>query len=146
MLDPPDRDRSRELDTTEHFAEVNWFGSVESLHLAELSELNALEEVYDSCMPAEIQIFEIGPWRFVGWPGEIFVEYAMQVKEQSDNTFVITLANGELQGYIVTKDAAEQGGYESSNAIFDSTSGDVLVSETLRLLKKNHGDEPVSGN
>lgn len=127
-------------------AEVNWFGSLESMHLAELSQANALDEVYKTCLPAEIQVFRIGFFYFIGWPGEIFVEYALALKEKYKNSFVITLANGELQGYIVTREAVEQGGYESSNAIFDYTSGGILVSETLQILKKNYRDEPVSRN
>ena len=53
-------------------------------------------------MPAEVQVISVGPWNFVGWPGEVFVEYDLMVKEQAENTFVIGLANGELQGYVVT--------------------------------------------
>jgi neutral ceramidase len=115
-------------------AEVNWFGAVELEHLCELSQSNALEMVYENCLPAEIQVIRIGNWHFVAWPGEIFIEYALQVKQQYRNVYLITLANGELQGYIVTREAAEQGGYEASNAIFDYRSGDVLVSTTLRAL------------
>lgn len=115
-------------------AEVNWFGAVELAHLGELSRTNQLQPVYNACLPAEIQVIRIGAWYFVAWPGEIFIEYAMQLKQQHPNVFVITMANGELQGYIVTKEAAEQGGYEASNAIFDYSSGDVLVNTTLRML------------
>ena len=99
-----------------------------------MSESNALESVYNGCEPAEIQLIRIGNWSFVAWPGEIFIEYALQLKEQYRNAFVITMANGELQGYIVTKEAAAQGGYEASNAIFDYSSGDLLVTTTLRAL------------
>lgn len=116
-------------------AEVNWFGAVELAHLCELSGNNKLEEVYNSCLPAEIQLIKIGDWHFVGWPGEIFLEYALQLKQQHKNVFVITMANGELQGYIVTPEAAAQGGYEASNAIFDYTSGERMVTSTLRLLE-----------
>ena len=115
-------------------AEVNWFGAIESLHLVKLSQTGALDSVYQNCLPAEIQLIKIGSWTFVGWPGEIFIEYGIEVKKKKQNTFIITLANGELQGYIVTKEAAEQGGYEASNGIFDYKSGDILVSETLHLL------------
>lgn len=115
-------------------AEVNWFGAVELAHLCELSAQGSLDTVYQNCLPAEVQVIHIGPWCFVGWPGEIFIEYALQIKQQYRNVFMITLANGELQGYIVTKQAAEQGGYEASNAIFDYTSGDALVATTLRAL------------
>ena len=52
-----------------------------------------------------------------------------------DGTFVMSCANGELQGYIVTKDAAEVGGYEASNSLFDYTSGSMLVEATLELTR-----------
>jgi hypothetical protein len=66
----------------------------------------------------------------------MFVEFALAVKAQALNTFVISYANGELQGYLVTKEAAEQGGYESQNAIFKSPeSGELLVQKTLELLR-----------
>ena len=86
-------------------------------------------------MPAEIQLIRIGPWSFVAWPGEIFVEFALQVKSRHPNTFIISLANGELQGYLVTKEAVAEAGYEASNALFASpASGEQFVLETLELL------------
>jgi hypothetical protein len=127
-------------------AEVNWFGAVESLHLSELAQTGSLQKVYETCLPAEIQVFEIGPWKFIGWPGEVFIEYALAIRKTFLNAYIITLANGELQGYIVTKEAFELGGYEASNAIFDYKSGEVLVSETIHLLKTIQQDETVSGN
>jgi hypothetical protein len=87
-------------------------------------------------MPAEIQLVRIGPWNFIAWPGEMFVEFAQEVKRRSPDTFLISYANGELQGYLVTREAAEEGGYESSNAIFKSPDGgELLVQTTLRLLR-----------
>ena len=85
-------------------------------------------------MPAEIQVIQVGPWRFVGWPGEIFVEYALCMEEKVEHTFVISLANGELQGYIVTPEALAEDGYEASNSLFAPQSGSILVTETLALL------------
>jgi hypothetical protein len=87
-------------------------------------------------MPAEIQILEVGPWRYVGWPGEVFVEFGLQITERYPGTFVINLANGEFQGYIVTEEAAREGGYEASNALFDHSSGDVLVRATKGLIDR----------
>jgi neutral ceramidase len=116
-------------------AEVNWFGAVESVHLSKLSQNGVLDNVYASCLPAEIQVLHIGPWIFVAWQGEIFIEYWLELKRRYNNVFLITLANGELQGYIVTREAAEQGLYEASNAIFDHSSGDLLLETTLHLLK-----------
>jgi len=115
-------------------AEVDWFGAEELLHLSVMAESNELEKYYRLCLPAEIQIIRIASCNFVAWPGEIFVEYALELKKKAENTFVISLANGDLQGYIASKDAEEKGFYEASNSIFDSSGGDTLVTETLRLL------------
>jgi hypothetical protein len=115
-------------------AEVDWFGAEETARLARLAADGRLASYYNACLPAEIQVLQIGPWAFVGWPGEIFVEYGLQVKGERPGTFVISLANGEFQGYISTEQAAAEGGYEASNAIFAAQSGQVLVESTLRLL------------
>jgi neutral ceramidase len=120
-------------------AEVDWFGAQETLTLAQAAEEGRLDPFYESCLPAEVQIIRIGPWSFVGWPGEIFVEYALAVKEKYQDVFIISLANGELQGYVVTEDAALKGGYEASNALFGSESGNMLVDMTLRLLSTHGG-------
>jgi len=117
-------------------AEVDWFGAEVILRLAQMAAEGQLETVYESCLPAEIQAIQVGPWWFVGWPGEIFVEFALAVKARARNAFVISLANGE-QGYIVTEEAAREGGYEASSAIFAPESGVILVESTLHLL----GDE-----
>jgi len=76
----------------------------------------------------------------VAWPGELFVEYALQIKQAFARTFVISLANGELQGYIVTAEAAAAGGYEASNALFSHISGQLLVDETKSLLIRGMPD------
>lgn len=130
-------DRQKKIsDKTKEFrtAEVDWFGAVESLLLAKKAEAKQLGKVYDACLPAEIQVIRVGDWKFVAWPGEIFVEYALDLKSKSDNTFLITIANGELQGYIVTEEAVEKGFYEAGNSFFDHTAGRVLVDKTLELL------------
>jgi neutral ceramidase len=115
-------------------AEVDWFGAEETARLALIAGDGRLAAYYESCLPAEVQVLRVGSWAFVGWPGEIFVEYALRVKAQHPEAFVISLANGELQGYITTEQAAEEGGYEASNAIFAPQSGQALVDATLRLL------------
>lgn len=116
-------------------AEVDWFGAEETLTLAQAAEEGRLEAYYQMCLPAEVQVLKIAPWSFVGWPGEMFVEFSLAIKEKAPDTHVIALANGELQGYIVTEEAALEGGYEASNAIFGPTSGGLLVATTLELLE-----------
>lgn len=117
-------------------AECDCFGGEETLELARAATDGRLAASRAVCQPAEVQLIAIGPWRFIGWPGEFFVEYALEVKRRSKATSVITLANGDLQGYIVTEEAAEQGVYESGNAVFASANGRRFVEVTLALLAK----------
>lgn len=103
--------------------------------LAEAAESGRLAAAAAAVLPAEVHLIRVGPWALVGWPGETFVQFSLTVKQHRPDTFVISLAGGELQGYLVTAEAAAAGGYEASNAIFQSPqSGDLLVTETLRLL------------
>lgn len=62
------------------------------------------------------------------------MEYALEVKSRCEKTFIISLANGELQGYITTEEAAEEGGYEATNALFSAKSGRLLVNATIQLI------------
>jgi len=117
-------------------AECDCFGAEETLELARAASDGRLAAARAECDPAEVQLIAIGPWRFIGWPGEFFVEYALEVKRQAPATSVITLANGDLQGYIVTEEAVEQGVYESGNAVFAAANGRRFVTATLALLRE----------
>ncbi len=116
-------------------AECDWFGAEETVVLARAAVDGRLAQAAAACLPAEIQLVQIGSWNFVFWPGEFFVEYALNVKTASPRTFVVTLANGVLQGYIVTREAATRGVYEATNAIFSADNGHRVVQATLALLK-----------
>ena len=96
----------------------------------------AVEAAVAAVMPAEIMLMRIGPWSFVGWPGEAFVEFALKVKARHPNCHVISMANGELQGYLVTEEAMQKNWYEAMNSLFASPeAGMMLVNETLELLR-----------
>jgi len=60
-------------------AEVNWFGSEELLFLSSLAQSNGLDRAYETILPAEIQIIKIGDRTFIAWPGEVFVEYGLEL-------------------------------------------------------------------
>lgn len=115
-------------------AECDVFGAEETAELARAAADGRLAVAIAGCMPAEIQILTIGPWKFVAWPGEVFVEYALALKQKVPDAFLITLANGELQGYLVTPEAATRGVYEAGNAVFSPANGTRLVAGTLDLL------------
>jgi hypothetical protein len=116
-------------------AECDWFGAQETLTLSQASLDGRVNAAAANCMPAEIQLIRIGQWNFVGWPGEMFVEFGLGLKRACPNTYPIAYANGELQGYLVTALAAKEGGYEASNAVFKSPeSGNLLVEATKDLI------------
>jgi neutral ceramidase len=117
-------------------AECDWFGAEESLILARAAHSGRLQAVAAECLPVEIQAIRLGRWTFVGWQGEVFVEFGLEVQRSRPDTFVISLANGELQGYLVTAEAVAEQGYEASNGLFrNPQSGDLLVRQTLDMLK-----------
>lgn len=116
-------------------AEVDWFGSEELLYLSKRAQFDSFGEVYETCLPAEIQVIGINDWAFIAWPGEVFVEYGLELKKRFEKVSLITYANGELQGYIVTKEAHDKGFYEAGNSLFDYTAGEVMTETTVRLLK-----------
>jgi neutral ceramidase len=118
-------------------AECDWFGAEESVTLARAALDGRLDAAAQSCLPAEVQVIRVGPWVFAGWPSEVFVEYGLAVKRRFPRTFTIELANGELQGYIVTPEAADEGGYEASNALFAPETGELFVRSTLDLVAKH---------
>jgi hypothetical protein len=115
-------------------AECDWFGAEETAELARAAADGRLAGEVAKCLPAEIQVITVGPWQFVGWPGEFFVEYALAVRAQAPSAFVITMANGELQGYVVTAEAAARGVYEATNALFHPDNGPRVVEATLAML------------
>jgi hypothetical protein len=117
-------------------AECDWFGAEETLALARAAQSGKLQAAAVECMPVEIQAIRLGRWTFVGWQGEVFVEFGLQVRQSHPDAYIISLANGELQGYLVTADAVAEHGYEASNALFRSPdSGNLLVQRTLDLLR-----------
>lgn len=114
-------------------AECDVFGAEETAELSRAASDGRLAAAIAQCTPAEIQIIAVGPWKFVGWPGEYFVAYGLALKKRLPQSFLITLANGELQGYIVTAEAAAAKVYESTNAIFSHENGPRLVDSTVAL-------------
>jgi len=117
--------------------ECDWFGAEENLKLAKMAENKELEKVYQTVLPAEVNVIGLGNTRFVFLPGEFFVEYSLKIKEISrDKTFVSSLSNGVLAGYLVTEEAEKKGGYEASNSIFTAKGGEIMVKKVLELLNK----------
>jgi neutral ceramidase len=86
-------------------------------------------EVQAICLGADTAI--------VGLPGEIFVEHGLAIKKASPfkNTFIIELCNDSI-GYVPTRKAYEEGGYEPTNSGLKPGGGEMLVEAAIRLLKR----------
>jgi len=85
---------------------------------------------------AEVQVGRVGSAYLAALPGEHFVEYGLEIKRRAPGrAFVIANANGELQGYIVTPEAAAAGGYEAAWALFRPESGARLVETAVGLMR-----------
>lgn len=121
-------------------AECVVFGAEERVVLARAQAEGRLAPWQARVLPAEVQVLRVGGTRLVGLPGELFVEYALEVKrEGGGNVIVIALANGELQGYIVTPEAEKQGGYEAACSMFTAAAGAKLVQTARGLLREIGG-------
>ena len=113
-------------------AECVVFGAEEAVTLARAQADGRLLPVQASHQHAEVQVLHVGDTYFVAFPGEFFVEYALEIKQRANpRTFVTSLANGELQGYITTPAAM---GYEANLSLFTAASGAILVEKALKLI------------
>jgi hypothetical protein len=117
-------------------AECAVFGAEGTLALARLQGQGEIDRLLQAYLPAEIQVVQIGEAHLAGLPGECFTEYALEIKRRwPGRVFVVSLVNGDLQGYIVTEDAAALGGYEATTALFSPAAGRLLVEKTLEALR-----------
>jgi hypothetical protein len=116
-------------------AECDWFGAEWTLMLTRASESGQVRDARASFLPVEIQVISLGPRTYVIWPGEMFVEFGLAIANHRPDAYVISLANGELHGYLVTREAVERRYYEAGNALLASPAGgEQLVRATTELL------------
>ena len=97
-----------------------------------------------------LQAIRLGEVALVGVPGEPFAELALETKAKSpfDQTLVIGYANG-YQGYIPTRDAFREGGYEvrptSLSSSLDEGAAEMVVSSLLDMLSLLAGPSSERG-
>jgi Neutral/alkaline non-lysosomal ceramidase, N-terminal len=112
--------------------------------LAALSALEALEEqnrrdrrvnVTSRVLATAMTVVTIGNLAFVGVPGELFVELGLALKATPHfaQTFVAGYCN-DLIGYIPTRAAYPEGGYEVDSARIATGSGETIVDTALSAL------------
>ncbi len=118
-------------------AECAIFGAEGALALAQAQARGELDQELEVYNPSEVQVLRIGAACLAGLPGELFTEYALALKEKAPGkVFVLSLVNGDLQGYIVTPETARAGGYEANTSLFAPESGGLLVKAAVKLIGK----------
>ncbi len=112
--------------------------------LSALSALEALEEqnrrdrrvdMARRELATALTVVSIGNLAIVGVPGELFVELGLAIKANPyfDQTFVAGYCN-DLIGYIPTRAAYAEGGYEVDTARIAAGSGETIVDAALSAL------------
>jgi hypothetical protein len=84
----------------------------------------------------EVQVMRIGEGIVVGLPGEIFVEWQIQIREKlgGRHVSVVELANDAIS-YLPTPEAFAEGGYEPEVSFFAPEAGGILVSSAVDAAK-----------
>lgn len=97
----------------------------------------ALSEMTEEFRRTEIQAIAIGDTAILGLPGEVFVEIGLQIKRESPATytFILEQAN-DSPGYLPTKRAFSEGGYEPSSSLYADDIEEILVGRSLEVLRR----------
>jgi hypothetical protein len=96
-----------------------------------------LQKNQDRSLSVEQICFVVGDCAFISFPGELFTEIGRRIKTESPfpHTYIIGLANGYV-GYIPTREAIAQGGYEVDTRRCGDDAEEIIVEYSLRLLQK----------
>jgi len=88
-------------------------------------------------IPVEQTCIAIGDCAFISFPGELFTEIGMHIKEESpfSHTYIIGLANGEI-GYIPTNKALGEGGYAVETREAGNEAEEIVAARSLLLLEQ----------
>jgi hypothetical protein len=83
----------------------------------------------------EVQVFRIGKVYILSLPGELFVEYGLELSEKlvPAPVLIAGYANDYI-GYVTTREARD--GYEADSAIVSAEAGNMLVQALLETVKR----------
>lgn len=87
-------------------------------------------------MQVEQTCAAIGDTAYISFPGELFTEIGLKIKKRSPfaRTCIIGLANGCI-GYVPTREAISQGGYEVDTRRVADDAADLIIERSLELLR-----------
>ena len=103
-------------------------------------KLRDIEEGMGRTARMRIHGIRIGPLHIVGFPGEVFSETAMGVKEAVAPVVaaVNSYTTGGAAGYVPVREAYDTGGYEVRVSPYSEDAEDVLRAELLQLVQTLH--------
>ncbi|MFP6583792.1 MAG: neutral/alkaline non-lysosomal ceramidase N-terminal domain-containing protein, partial [Candidatus Hydrogenedentota bacterium] len=117
--------------------EINAAGT--TLVVAKSVEKNP--SLLDYSTSTSTQVMQIGPMVAVAIPGEMFVEYQLELKQRIQQdvdkpAIIIGYANDYI-GYIITPRAHETGGYEKAISRVSPTAGRQLTETAMDIVQRN---------
>jgi len=91
----------------------------------------------ETSLRADVTVITLGEVAMVGLPGECFVEHGLTIKRRSPfpYTFIFELSNASI-GYVPTRKAYDEGGYEATSTRLQPGTGESLVEAALGLLER----------
>ena len=95
-----------------------------------------------SFLCGSVQVLNIGEIAIVGLPGEIMVEIGLKIKKKAGKKVIVAgYANGGM-GYIPTKKAMSEGGYEATSFLFEDYPApyapdmeETLINTVIKMLQ-----------
>jgi hypothetical protein len=87
------------------------------------------------------QVIQIGDMIAIAMPGEMFVEYQLEIKQRvkqdtGKSAIIIGYANDYI-GYIITPRAHETGGYEKAISRVAPSAGRTLTEAAIKIVQRN---------
>ena len=108
---------------------TQWLGVAPQKNVKQVPQkMNGEEKI------CELQAIAVGDVILAAVPGELFTELGLEIKRRSwsKRVVVVTLANGSM-GYIPTKEAYEEGGYETKSPLKPGV-GELIVDRMVTLI------------
>ena len=108
------------------------------LDLVRAAKIIEIADRHGKPYDAEVQVIALGPQiALASFPGEMFTQFGMNVKEDSPFPITITpeLANGDL-GYIPNRQAYAGGAYEVVSTRLKPGAGELLMNSALAQLQQ----------
>ncbi len=100
-----------------------------------------IAERIEETVEIEISAVQIGGLKIISWPGEVFVEFGMEIRDAfpGEDIIIGELGGGSVVCYICTHRGIENGSYEpmaASALCLEPDGGYNIVKETFKMLKK----------